>query len=139
MLEATSTLTAIIGKTLLYPLTVLILIILSRLRIFDNWVMTPSLIITFALGAVLLVAASLALWLEGTRLKRTVLAEHGAHHELDSQSVAALAEEKEKLVAINRGAFAAWYNQPIFAAIFSAAAVFGSLSVAGPLARLFFG
>jgi hypothetical protein len=51
---------------------------------------------------------------------------------------AAFAKKLEELQAINEGVFAAWYNQPIFAAIFSAAAVFGSLSIAGPLARYLF-
>ncbi len=127
MLTPLSTFTLIIGKTLLYPLTVLILIILSRLDIFDNWVMTPSLILTFAGGAIVLVGASLTLWLEGARLKKTVLAQTGIQ-----------SDEKEKLRAINDGVFAAWYSQPIFSAIFSVAAVFGSLTVAGPLTRLFF-
>lgn len=181
MLEATSVLTEIIGKTLLYPLTVLILIILSRLRNFDNWVMTPSLTITFSLGAVLLVTASLVLWLEGSRMKKKILAKHRKAYEEDVRAAAAaqlraedsnpkegvpaavtdaaakdaavkdatLAKEKREaaqkvfdkekadLDAINDGVFAAWYNQPIFAALLSAAAVFGSLSVAGPIARLF--
>jgi hypothetical protein len=127
MLAALGTLTTVIGKTLLYPLTVLILIILSRLKIFDNWVMTPSLTITFALGAVVLVGASLVLWSEGSRLKKIVLAEDTIQ-----------SAEKEKVGAINLGVFAPWYNQPIFSAILSAVAVFGSLSVAGPLTRLFF-
>jgi hypothetical protein len=127
MLTSLGTLTMVIGKTLLYPLTVLILIILSRLTIFDNWVMTPSLTITFALGAIVLVVASLILWLEGAKLKRAVLA----------QSPLRGIEQKD-LEAVNNGVFAAWYSQPIFAAILSALAVFGSLSIAGPLTRLFF-
>jgi hypothetical protein len=89
--------------------------------------MTPSLTVTFALGALLLVAASLVLWLEGAQLKNAVLAQTK-----DDPATA------EKILKINDGVFAAWYNQPIFSAIFSAAAVFGSLSVAGPLTRLFF-
>lgn len=181
MLEATSALTAIIGKTLLYPLTVLILIILSRLPRFDNWVMTPSLTITFSAGALALMIASLSLWSAGSRLKKDVLEKQGAAHEKEESKLArqileessrpkpappagdnprsggatetkavalareleavrkAFEKEKADLVGINDGVFAAWYSQPIFAAIFSAAAVFGSLSVAGPLARLFFG
>ena len=126
-LYALSTLTTVIGKTLLYPLTVLILIILSRLTIFDNWVMTPSLTITFALGALVLVGASVFLWSEGSKLKKAVLAQTS----VDS-------EKRKTLAAINDGVFAAWYSQPIFSAIFSVAAVFGSLSIAGPLTRLFF-
>jgi hypothetical protein len=125
MLTSLGTLTTVIGKTLLYPLTVLTLIILSRLDIFDKWVMTPSLTITFALGAIVLIVASLILWFQGAELKRAVLA----------QSWPA---ERDALNAINDGAFAAWYSQPIFSAILSALAVFGSLSVAGPLTRLFF-
>lgn len=150
-LEATSAFTSIIGKTLLYPLTVLILIILSRLRQFDNWTMTPSLTITFALGALALVTASLILWLQGSRLKKQVLATErraeekelneslGEDPEVREKRLAAAKKKREELEGINDGVFAAWYNQPIFAAIFSAGAVFGSLSVAGPVARLFFG
>lgn len=132
MLTAVSELTAIIGKTLLYPLTVLILIILSRLQIFDTWIMTPSLTITFSLGAALLVAASLILWRQGARLKGAVLAAKGTKRQRG-------ATEKKKIELINEGVFAAWHHQPIFAAIFSVVAVFGSLSIAGPLARLLFG
>lgn len=169
MLEATSEFTSIIGKTLLYPLTVLILIILSRLRQFDNWTMTPSLAVTFLGGAVALITASLVLWAAGTRLKKEVLARHAEAEEAalgellqaaairqpspptpaeekeaeirekrDAAARAALTKEREELEAVNQGVFAAWYNQPIFAALFSAAAVFGSVSIAGPLARLFF-
>jgi hypothetical protein len=126
MLASISTLTMVIGKTLLYPLTVLILIILSRLDIFDNWVMTPSLVITFALGAIVLIGASLHLWLEGAKLRRAVLAQ------------TRYPAERAAVSAVNDGVFAAWYNQPIFSATLSALAVFGSLTVAGPLIRLFF-
>jgi hypothetical protein len=138
MLEAVSELTLIIGRTLLYPLTVLILIILSRLRIFDNWTMTPSLTITFALGALLLISASIVLWLEGSRLKKTALQQAAGKMEAESEPKPTPAEERKKLDAVNQGVFATWYQQPIFAAIFSAAAVFGSLSIAEPLARMFF-
>jgi hypothetical protein len=176
MLEATSEFTSIIGKTLLYPLTVLILIILSRLHQFDNWTMTPSLAVTFLGGAVALITASLVLWAAGVRLKKEVLARHAEAEEIalaellqaeaaaklasatrqatsteaaeekaakirekhDAEVKAALKKEREELEAVNQGVFAAWYNQPIFAALFSAVAVFGSLSIAGPLARLFF-
>jgi hypothetical protein len=127
MLSALSTLTTIIGKTLLYPLTVLILIILSRLSIFDNWVPTASLVITFAGGAIVLVGASLILWLEGAGLKKIVLAQRGIE-----------SGEKEKLQDIGDGVFATWYSQPIFTAIFSLVAVFGSVTIARPLSQLFF-
>jgi len=119
MLNSLGLLTTVIGKTLLYPLTVLILIILSRLNIFDNWVMTPSLIITFFLGALVLVAASLFLWAEGAKLKGSVLAQTSLRP-----------AERSSLQAINSGVFAPWYKQPIFAAILSALAVFGSVGIA---------
>ena len=45
--------------------------------------------------------------------------------------------ERKALKAVNKGAFAAWYSQPIFAAILSTLAVFGTLSVAEPLTKLF--
>jgi hypothetical protein len=179
ILGATSALTEIIGKTLLYPLTVLILIILSRLPNFDNWVMAPSLTLTFSAGALVLMTASLVLWLAGSNLKKEVLEKHDAAYEKKEAELAkqiseessrpkdasakgsvtpgvatetkaatlakelkevkkAFKKDKADLDAINDGVFAAWYNQPIFAAIFSAAAVFGSLSIAGPLARFFF-
>jgi hypothetical protein len=130
MLVAASELTAIIGKTLLYPLTILILIIISRLTIFDNWTMTPSLSVTFFLGALILILASLILWYEGARLKSAVV---------NQQQRKARGEEPENIESISTGVFAPWHRQPIVSAIFSTIAVFGSLTVAEPLARLFFG
>jgi hypothetical protein len=130
MLTAASQLTAIIGKTLLYPLTILILIIISRLTIFDNWTMTPSLSVTFFLGAAVLILASLVLWYEGARLKSAAV---------NREQRKARAEEPENVELITEGVFAPWHRQPIFAAIFSTVAVFGSLTVAEPLVRLFFG
>jgi hypothetical protein len=124
MLTSLGTLTTVIGKTLLYPLTVLILIILSRLRIFDNWPMTPSLLITFLFGAIVLVTVSLFLWAEGAKLKRDVLAQTSLRP-----------PDRSSLQAITSGVFSAWYKQPIFAAILSALAVFGSVGIA--LTRLF--
>jgi hypothetical protein len=130
MLTAASQLTAIIGKTLLYPLTILILIIISRLTIFDNWTMTPSLSVTFFLGAAALILAALVLWYEGARLKSAAV---------NREQRKARVEEPQNIELISEGVFAPWHRQPIFAAIFSTAAVFGSLTVAEPLVRLFFG
>jgi hypothetical protein len=130
MLTAASQLTAIIGKTLLYPLTILILIIISRLTIFDNWRMAPSLSVTFFLGAAALILASLVLWYEGARLKSAAV---------NREQRKARAEEPQNIELISEGVFAPWHRQPIFAAIFSTGAVFGSLTVAEPLVRLFFG
>jgi hypothetical protein len=110
----------------------LILIIISRLTIFDNWTMTPSLSVTFLLGAALLILASLILWREGALLKRAII-----NHE--HQKILAADPQKQGIAAINEGVFAPWHHQPIFAAVFSTAAVFGSLTVAEPLVRLFFG
>ena len=129
MLTAASQLTAIIGKTLLYPLTILILIIISQLRIFDNWTMTPSLWVTFFIGAAALILASLVLWYQGKRLKSAAVnrEKRKAH------------PEPANIELITDGVFAPWKRQPIFAAIFSTLAVFGSLTAAEPLVRLFFG
>ncbi len=126
MLTAASELTAIIGKTLLYPLTILILLIISRLAIFDNWTMTPSLSVTFFVGAAVLILASLVLWYQGARLKGAV-----------SNREQRKGRTEEPLIA--EGIFAPWHRQPIVAAIFSTVAVFGSVTVAEPLVRLFFG
>jgi hypothetical protein len=131
MVAAVSEITSIIGKTLLYPLTILILIIISRLRIFDNWAMTPSLSVTFLLGATLLVLVSLILWYEGARLKSAAV-----HYEEQKEGVTGA--PKDQIALIDEGAFAPWQRQPIFAAILSVVAVFGSLTVAEPLVRLLF-
>ena len=65
---------------------------------------------TFALGAFVLVSASLFLWLEGARLKQVVL----------GPKTALTRRNEKSYEAINDGVFAAWYNQPIFSAILSA-------------------
>jgi len=115
--------TAVVGKTLLYPLTVLTLIILSRLPIFDAWGMTISLAITFLGGAALVILSSLLLWRAGAQLKQIVSAEYSP-------------AQRGELLAIEGGVFGPWYQQPVFTAIFSVTGVFGTVGLAG-LIRMF--
>ena len=129
MLTSLGTVTTVIGKTLLYPLTVLILIILSRLpSLFDEWVMTWSLAITFALGAIVLIGASLFLWWEGARLKRAILAQNNLLDRLSEMTLTRLP------AASSLPGIASPSSPPILSAL----AVFGGLSVAGSLAKSFF-
>jgi hypothetical protein len=155
-------LTRIVGVTLLYPLTILSLILLSRLRLFDDWTMTPSLVFTLLIGVAVLVTVSLMIVFASLRCRGKVqrlLAHRLAALEvkLASQRLAnavtgrekrasaleaelkKLSDEIERLSKYQEGAFAPWYSQPIFVAILATVAVFGSLGVADSVMSLFIG
>lgn len=129
ILEAAGEYTDAAGRTLLYPFTVLVLIMLSRIHLFDAWRMTPSLWLTLVIGAAVLVTASLALVREATRLRKTALKEFDAKYSWF----------RDKTTALKIGAFARWYQQPIFAALVSLITVFGTLGLAEPIVRLLVG
>ena len=129
ILEAAGEYTDAAGRTLLYPFTVLVLIMLSRIHLFDAWRMTPSLWLTLVIGAAFLGTASLALVREATLLRKTALKEFGAK----SRGF------RDKITALEIGAFARWYQQPIFAALVSLVTVFGPLGLAEPIVRLMVG
>jgi hypothetical protein len=129
ILEAAGEYTDAAGRTLLYPFTVLVLIMLSRVHLFDAWRMTPSLWLTLVIGAVFLGTASLALVLEARSLRKTALKEFGAKS----------GRFRDKITALETGAFAKWYQQPIFAALVSLITVFGTLGLAEPIVRLLLG
>jgi hypothetical protein len=153
-------LTRIVGFTLLYPLTILSLILLSRLRLFDDWTMTPSLVATLLIGVVVLVAVSIMIVLAslGCRGKvQQILARRVSDLEADlarqqiesarttaekniseaSRDLKKLSDEIDQLSKYQEGAFAPWYSQPIFVAILATVAIFGSLGAANPLLSWF--
>jgi len=129
ILEAAGEYTDAAGRTLLYPFTVLVLIMLSRIHLFDAWRMTPSLWLTLVIGAAFLGTASLALVREAVQLRKTALTEFGAKS----------GRFRDKIIALETGAFAKWYQQPIFAALVSLITVFGTLGLAEPIVRLMVG
>jgi hypothetical protein len=129
ILESAGEYTDAAGRTLLYPFTVLVLIMLSRIHLFDAWRMTPSLWVTLVIGAALLGTASLALVREAVQLRKTALKEFGAN----------AGGFRDEITALKIGAFAKWYQQPIFAALVSLITVFGTLGLAEPIVRLMVG
>ncbi len=144
VLETAGEYTVAVGRTLLYPLTVLIILMLSRIRLFDAWSMTPSLWITLCVGAVLLTAASLAIVSEAGRMRKEALDRtHEKKYVLESKraenvqsQIVALENSIEQLRKLETGAFSTWYQQPIFAALVSMLGVFGSISFAKPIVEL---
>lgn len=155
-------LTRVVGFTLLYPLTILSLILLSRLRLFDDWTMTPSLVLTLLFGVVVLVTVSIMILHSSLRcrakVQRLLTRRLSAlEEELGQQRIKnartegeknasgidvemkKLSDEIDKLSKYQEGAFAPWYSQPIFVAILATVAVFGSLGVADSVMSLFVG
>lgn len=135
--------TSSVGRTLLYPLMVLLLMIVSRFRIFDNWSMHPSLMITFGLGAVSLLGISLVLVFAARELRQLCLSvvKEKRQHFAPRDAAAAKSHEDElvEIEKLSAGAFARWYEQPVVVALVSFIGVFGSTAVAEPLVRLLVG
>jgi hypothetical protein len=159
MARCVGVLTKIVGFTLLYPLTILSLLILSRLRLFDAWAMTPSLAITFGCGGAILVAVSIMMLATSRTFRAAIEKEAGLIlNDLESAEsraiysfaetekkrqilkvnfdLAAAKREREWIIAYRNGSFAPWYQQPIFTAILVGLALLGSLGVAEPLVKM---
>jgi hypothetical protein len=132
ILEPAAEYTLAAGRTLLYPLTVLVLIMLSRIHFFDAWRMTPSLWLTMLIGAVVLAGASLLLVSEAVRLRSEVLR---IFDDLKEKNAPA----KKRIEKLDIGAFSRWYQQPIFAAFLSLVAILATVGFSEPLLRLIIG
>ena len=94
------------------------------------------------IGAAVLVSASLLLVSEAASLRRSVLKQiqtkcRGSKDR--PRERARLRSEAEQVKELDIGAFARWYQQPIFAAFISLVAVFGTLNLAEPIVRLMVG
>lgn len=148
-IEITGRLTRVVGLTLLYPLSILSLLLLSRLRIFDDWTMTPSLFLTLLGGAGLLIFVALTLVTHSWRLRQDILErlasqsefshdfiKPAAHDQPESEREAETEELRQKIKAFEIGAFARWYRQPIFTALLGALLVLGGVEAADSLVPL---
>ncbi|MET0253706.1 MAG: hypothetical protein ABW214_06710 [Terrimicrobiaceae bacterium] len=155
VLETAGEYTVAVGRTLLYPFTVLIIIMLSRIRLFDAWSMTPSLWIVLGAGAVLLTGASLVIVSEARRMreealerarekKREIETERPDPGETQTASlqgnmqsqIVGIESRIKELRELEVGAFSHWYQQPIFAALVSLLGVLGTIGFAEPVVEL---
>ncbi|HEY5706432.1 MAG TPA: hypothetical protein VIS96_12740 [Terrimicrobiaceae bacterium] len=156
VLETAAEYTVAVGRTLLYPLTVLIILMLSRISLFDAWSMTPSLWIALGAGAIFLTGASLMIVSEASRMRGEAIERaREKKHEIETrglvpgeQAVSAPLRESlqsqigglesriKALQELEVGAFSHWYQQPIFAALVSLIGVLGTIGFAGPFAEL---
>lgn len=138
-------LTDLVGTTLLYPIAILSLLLLSRLRIFDDWTMTPSLVLTLLIGTAALVAVSVSIVSASRRFRLevgllAVRAREAEEPEPDRVPTANdLESEYRSLLESKTGGFAPWYRQPIFVALFGAIGVLGGVGMVDPVLDLFFG
>ena len=138
VLETAGEYTFAVGRTLLYPFTVLIIVMLSRIRLFDAWSMTPSLWIVLGVGAILLTGASLVIVSEARGMREEALERaHETKRALETKrlvpgetqtaslpqnvqsQIAGIESRMKELRELEVGAFSHWYQQPIFAALVS--------------------
>jgi hypothetical protein len=155
VLQTAGEYTVAVGRTLLYPLTVLIILMLSRIRLFDAWSMTPALWIVLGVGACVLTGASLVIVAEARSMRREALERaHERKLALEADLIpggrprtAALPENVQAQIAglesrvkdlreLEVGAFSHWYQQPIFAAFVSLIGVLGTVGFAEPFVEL---
>lgn len=127
-----------VNSLLYFPFICLLLLLLARNRIFDNWSWSPALLIVFAVSFLYLILSALRLrWtaerarenaLRALQRKLLVLQAEGV------QNGAALAEQCRTLIAhmtgLTRGAFLPFSQQPVVRAILALA---GGLSGAALL------
>ena len=125
--------TEAVGRLIWYPLVVLLLIIVARFSIFDNWTWYPAVMLLFALTAMWPVGSALFLRRAAEELRKFAV------HNLQLARLANYGDEEKRrmldelipeLRELKRGAFAPLREQPFIRALVLPSGGLGLLAVA---------
>ncbi len=124
--------TRVIGKLVIYPFVVLLLLLVSRNSFFDRWSWPLSLIVVFAINALLALMSAFVLRRAAEEARRqsigrltgTLLQHQGAGRGAQADQTRTLIEE---IASLREGAFAPLAQHPVFSAMLMP---FGGVSIA---------
>lgn len=129
--------TRIVNRRILYPFLALFLLIAARSHYFDNWDFPPPLIIVLTVQSLVALASATMLYLAAVQAKRRILV--SLQHRLDRASPSSdqlafinnngssnegLRQIITDIEAVQQGAFAPFYQQPVIQATLVAALAF---------------
>lgn len=124
--------TAAVNRLIYIPTAVLLILIMSRSSVFDNWPTPPSLVISFLLTALVLFVAALSLRRAAEKARGTALAH------IDEYLLKTPANEKgyekfrlirERIAALNTGAFSRYSEEPLVRALLLSLAGIGGSAI----------
>lgn len=125
--------TATVNRLIYAPTVVMLILIASRNSVFDNWPTPPSLIISFLLTTLILLASALSLRRAAEKARGAAL-QRLDNYRLETPEDAPIYKKLEliraRIVALNTGAFSSYAQEPLVRALLlSLTGVGGSLIV----------
>ncbi len=120
--------TAVVGKLILYPFVMLVLMVIARLPHFDNWDWPPALVAVFFINFLYAVACQWMLSGAASRIRRLSLNRLravmlGLSHDQEKPRLDRLDNLVAEIQAIRHGAFAPVTEQPLVAVLLSTVAL----------------
>ncbi|TBW06685.1 DUF998 domain-containing protein [Azotobacter chroococcum subsp. isscasi] len=121
-----------VSRLIYAPTLVLLILIVSRSSVFDNWSTPPSMIISFLLTALVLFVSALSL--RRTAEKARVMAleridKHLLETEDSEKSYAKLSIIRERIATLNTGAFSRYSEDPLVRALLLSLAGIGGSAI----------
>lgn len=129
--------TKIVNRRILHPFLALFLLIAARNHYFDNWDFPPVLILVLTVNSLVAIASASILYLAAVQAKRRILAplqqrlDHLAQSARDARSAkdqdgmaGGLRQTITDIDAVQQGAFAPFYQQPVVQATLVAVLAF---------------
>lgn len=114
--------TKVVGRLIDYPFIVLFILIVSRMRLFDNWDAPVGLILLWGLSAGYAIVCAFLLgraadqWRQAA-LKRLTIARDEAREAGKTDDVDRISRIMNEISEVSAGAFAPWTQHPIFRAV----------------------
>jgi hypothetical protein len=119
--------TAPVGKLILYPFLVLVLMVIARLAYFDNWDWPPALLLVFGVNFLYAILCQWILFSAATRIRRNNIAQmREVIREMparDEDRIAGLEKLIKEMESERKGAFAPINEQPLAAVLLSTLAL----------------
>ncbi|MDF9620776.1 hypothetical protein P5705_24280 [Pseudomonas entomophila] len=128
--------TAAVSRLIYAPTIVLVILIVSRSSLFDNWSTPPSMIIMFVLNGVILLSSALSLRRAAERA-RTAGLQRVDRYLLETPESSAKYSKfrliRERIVALNSGAFSRYADEPLVRALLLALTGIGGSAIVDAL------
>jgi len=132
-MQVTARLTDVVGRSLYYPSFVILLMVCSRLPVFDNWTWPTGLVVVVSASIVILGVCYLLMWAAARSMRRDVLAalrqERGETFGGDDATTKAIDRYIDEVRALRTGAFAPIAELPLLRAALIPFAGVGGLSL----------
>jgi len=114
--------TQVVGRLIDYPFIILLILIVGRIRLFDNWEVSAGLVLLWGFSAGYAVICGVLLsraaeYLREAAIKSLTAKREEARRTAKPDEVAEISRVMEEISTQNAGAFAPWTQHPVFRAV----------------------